>query len=285
MPHSEQSPGERSLGEPVRREPGRRGPYRKTAARQQDILDAALAVFGRSGYRAGSIREIAEVVGMSQAGLLHHFESKNALLTAVLRHRDEVSKLLYPKVASIQVLLATVEVVKFNMAHRGTVELYCVLSAEATAADHPAHLYFIDRYQWLRQVIGNSLQQMAECGQLQPGVEPTVAARSALALMDGLQVQWLLEPGSVDMAADLEAYFRRLTTDAAWETAVHSRAAASARSRVSASRPPWRRGNPSRTPATTARAWPGFRVARPRAPAGRPRRCRRSPQGAAAAAS
>ncbi|HTW11492.1 MAG TPA: TetR/AcrR family transcriptional regulator, partial [Solirubrobacteraceae bacterium] len=44
--------------------PGRRGPYRKTAGRQQEILDAALTVFGRSGYRSGSIREIAETVGI-----------------------------------------------------------------------------------------------------------------------------------------------------------------------------------------------------------------------------
>src|SRR5262249_41997839 len=147
---------------------------------------------------------------------------------AMLRYRDELSRPLYPDTVSIQTLLATVEVVKFNVAHRGTVELYCVLSAEATAPDHPAHQYFADRYQWLRKMLTNALQQMAGRGQLRPGVEPAVAARSALALMDGLQVQWLLNPASVDMAADLEAYFRGLATEAAWETAVRSREAASA---------------------------------------------------------
>jgi AcrR family transcriptional regulator len=194
----------------------RRGPYRKTAARQQDILDAALAVFGRSGYRSGSIREIADAVGISQAGLLHHFESKDALLTAVLRHRDDLSKALYSDPRGVGTLLSTIQVVRFNMQHRGVVELHCVLSAEATAADHPAHRYFADRYSWLRSVFLEAFERMEADGQLRAGVEPVAAARSALALMDGLQVQWLLDTTSVDMVADIEAYFRQVATEEAW---------------------------------------------------------------------
>lgn len=210
-------------GDGTRRAPSRRGPYRKTAARQREILDSALAVFGRSGYRAGSIREIAEAVGMSQAGLLHHFESKDALLTAVLRHRDDLSKPHYPREGSIQTLLATAEVARFNMTHRGVVELYCVLSAEATAPGHPAHRYFADRYDWLRSVMLDAFEQMASSSQLRPGVDPVVAARSTLAVMDGLQVQWLLDSASVDLAADLEAWFRVLTTEEAWDAAMRIR--------------------------------------------------------------
>jgi AcrR family transcriptional regulator len=200
--------------------PARRGPYKKTAARQQEILDAALAVFGRLGYRNGSIREIAEAVGISQAGLLHHFENKDALLTAVLRHRDDMSKALYSPVPGIGTLVSTVKVAEFNMTHRGTTELYCVLSAEATTADHPAYQYFTERYAWLRSVFTAALRAMAVSGQLRDGIDPVVAARSALALMDGLQTQWLLDEDSVDMAADLATYFRQLTTDEIWAAAL-----------------------------------------------------------------
>jgi AcrR family transcriptional regulator len=173
-------------------------------------------VFGRSGYRSGSIREIAESVGMSPAGLLHHFESKNALLTAVLRHRDDLSKALYSDPRGVGTLLSTIEVVRFNTQHRGVIELYCVLSAEATAADDPAHRYFADRYSWLRSVLLEAFERMEADGQLRTGVEPEAAARSAPALMDGLQVQWLLDTSSVDMAADVEAYFRQLATEGTW---------------------------------------------------------------------
>ncbi len=52
-----------------------RGQYGKTAARRQEIVDAAVEVFGTMGYNKGSLREVADRVGMSQAGLLHHFPS------------------------------------------------------------------------------------------------------------------------------------------------------------------------------------------------------------------
>lgn len=200
--------------------PSRRGPYRKTAARQQEILDAALTVFGQSGYRSGSIREIAEAVGMSQAGLLHHFEDKDALLTAVLRHRDDRSMSMFPGARGVDFLVSAVEA--FRVTERGTAELYCVLSAEATAPGHPAHDYFTERYRWLRSVLTDAFEQMASAGQLRPGVEPAAAARSTVAVMDGLQLQWLLDAASVDMAADLSAHFRALATERAWQAAMAS---------------------------------------------------------------
>ncbi len=66
---------------------------------------------------------------------------------------------------------------------------------------------------------------MAAYGQLRAGVGPAVAARPALALMDGLQVQWLLDRACVDMAAGLEAYFRQLMMDEAWKSAAADRSA------------------------------------------------------------
>jgi hypothetical protein len=68
-----------------------------------------------------------------------------------------------------------------------------------------------------------AFQQMARAGELRPGVDPDVAARSTLAVMDGLQVQWLLDSASVDIAADPEAWFRVLTTEEAWHAAAQSR--------------------------------------------------------------
>ncbi|MGC5341109.1 hypothetical protein ACPXBC_31635, partial [Escherichia coli] len=43
-----------------------------------------------------------------------------------------------------------------------------------------------------------------------PGLDPGRAAVATIALMDGLQVQWLLEPASTDMAEALAEYFRTM---------------------------------------------------------------------------
>ena len=66
----------------------RRGPYAKTAERRQQILDAARQVFASRGYQAGSMREVARVANMGLSTLMHHFNSKEDLLLALLERRD-----------------------------------------------------------------------------------------------------------------------------------------------------------------------------------------------------
>ncbi|MFE0700585.1 substrate-binding domain-containing protein [Streptomyces sp. NPDC058872] len=196
----------------------RRGPYRKSAERRHEILEAAVTAFARGGHRGASIREISELVGMSAPGLLHHFGSKEALLIEVLRHRDELDLGAgYPGGRSgLEALLWLVERMRRNEDRKGLVELYCVLSAEAASPDHPAHAYFVQRYEWLRDYTALAYEALDERGALRPGVRPASAARSTIAVMDGLQVQWLLNPAAVDMAEELLAHLRTQVTEEAW---------------------------------------------------------------------
>lgn len=48
--------------------------------RRGEILDAALAIFAEKGYEAGTMREIAAVVGVSEPALYRHYTGKEALL-------------------------------------------------------------------------------------------------------------------------------------------------------------------------------------------------------------
>ena len=50
----------------------------------EGILDRAAALFARRGFAKTSVQDIADAVGLSKAGLLHHFPSKDALWTAVI---------------------------------------------------------------------------------------------------------------------------------------------------------------------------------------------------------
>lgn len=199
----------------------RRGAYAKTEEKRRSILDAALEVFAQSGYRSGSLREVAERVGMSEAGLLHHFPNKSALLAAVLERRDDRSLSFVPldhDVDPVETLRGLVALARYNASVPGVVELYCTLSAEATSPDHPAHDYFQRRYAWTLESIEQRFQALADDGRLRPGVTPGSAARSTIALMDGLQVQWLLDRSSVDMADEIALHLERLI-DAAFRGA------------------------------------------------------------------
>lgn len=53
------------------------------------ILDAAILVFRRHGFRRSSIEQAAEAAGLTRQALYHHFESKEALFRAVIERLHE----------------------------------------------------------------------------------------------------------------------------------------------------------------------------------------------------
>jgi AcrR family transcriptional regulator len=60
---------------------------RNRAATRQAIVDAAFQLFSRHGFSRTSVRDIAAAVGVSDAALYHHFDSKKDLLDAVFAER------------------------------------------------------------------------------------------------------------------------------------------------------------------------------------------------------
>lgn len=191
-----------------------RGPYAKSADRRRRILEAGIRVFSAHGYRAGSVQAVADEVGISMSGLLHHFESKPALLSAILELRDEQSREFMDAghQHGVDLLRGLVALVAHNQTVPGLVELHCVLSAEATNAEHPAHGYFVARYEMVLAMIRIAYAEAQEHGHLAGEVDSEAAAREVIALMDGMQVQWLLAGATFDMAAHLRAHIERQLT-------------------------------------------------------------------------
>lgn len=188
------------------------GGYAKGRVRREDIISAAMRAYGESGYRGASLRKIARRVGISHAGLLYYFPTKEALLAAVLERRDaddaHRERLMGPPGAAM--LRSLVALAAHNQRNRGIVDLYARLAAEAVAADHPAHNYFRKHYHDVRRIVGASFRALADRGLLRSGVEPQHAARNFVALMDGLQVQWLTDAEAIDMPAALRAHLNGL---------------------------------------------------------------------------
>ena len=65
----------------------RRAP--KGEMRRAALLDAATAIFARDGYSGASMKDVAQLAGITTVGLLHHFPNKEALLNALLERRDD----------------------------------------------------------------------------------------------------------------------------------------------------------------------------------------------------
>ncbi|MBL0888050.1 TetR/AcrR family transcriptional regulator [Myceligenerans indicum] len=176
-----------------------RGPYAKGLAKREEILDVALEEFARRGYDRTSMREIARQSGLSQAGLLHYFSAKEELFLAVLRRRDDraIEPEEFSHVHSVSRLLGAVE---RNADEPGLVRLFVSMSAESAVGDGSvAHDFFVERYRWLIEEIATDIRAQQDAGEFSSAIGAEDAASILVAVADGLQLQWLLRPESVDM--------------------------------------------------------------------------------------
>lgn len=186
-----------------------RRPRAATATRQEEILQAAMEVFGSKGYRQGSLAEVAERSGMTHAGVLHHFGSKDQLLTEVLKFRDrvDVQHLQGQHIpGGLDLFRHLVKTAALNAQRRGIVQAYSVLAGEAVTDDHPASEFVTQRFAGLRDDIANALRTViaeastdSDRGDLLDVPDPAMIATTIIGVMDGVQTQWLLDPEAVDL--------------------------------------------------------------------------------------
>ncbi|UZX03127.1 TetR/AcrR family transcriptional regulator [Arthrobacter sp. CDRTa11] len=185
--------------------PRRRGTYAKGRAARELILETALEVISKKGYTATSLRDIADQAGMTQAGLLHHFDTKENLLAEVLRKRDEVDRQHFSP-ADITQLPLIIQLAHHNMEVPGLVQLYVSLQAAAVNPEHPCHDYFRDRDLVVHARITRDIEKRQKAGTFSPDADPKVISRMLLALSDGLQAEWAINP-AVDLAGTLDAFW------------------------------------------------------------------------------
>ncbi|WP_338696164.1 TetR/AcrR family transcriptional regulator [Streptomyces sp. Q6] len=166
----------------------------RSEERRAEILRATLEVIAERGYRGASLAAVAERVGLTQQGLLHHFPTKEALLVAVLEERDQ-----WDAVPNSQWRLDLLgSLVEYNAMRPAIVQTFSALLGESVTEGHPARDFFTRRYVGVRESMVDVLR--TEYGDRLPGgLTPERAAPLLVAVMDGLQYQWLLDPEAVDM--------------------------------------------------------------------------------------
>jgi AcrR family transcriptional regulator len=181
-------------------------------ARREAILAAALEVFAERGYTGTSLTEIASRVGMTQPGILHHFETKDHLLLEVVnawesrtaeRVNEHVDRSL-PMTNQIKRLAAV------NKESSVEQLLLTTLSAEAIRADHPLHDHFVAHYRAQRAQLAQALQNGVLEGQVRDDIDAEHVAGEIIATLDGLRMQWLLDPERVELGDVLGAYADRV---------------------------------------------------------------------------
>jgi AcrR family transcriptional regulator len=161
--------------------------------RRAAILETAMEIISEEGYKGLSLREVARRCGMSAPGVMHHFADMPTLLLALLEHRDEIDRVRLSETLADEHDLRTVldAVVAYNVAHPRAAQLYAMVQAEALDPAHPARRYFEGRTtRWAEQIDR----------QVAPGASAELI-NVLPAVLDGLQMHWLMDPENFDLRA------------------------------------------------------------------------------------
>lgn len=186
------------------------------AERREQIVEEATRIIGQRGYYGFSMQELADSCGLTVAGLLHHVGSKEALLVALLQARDQRDRdalgewarssrddgAARPAMGDMVDLLH--RVVVRNSTQPELVRLYSMLRAESLYPGHPGHEYFKARDEQVLHSFTRLLDGLAD--------RPASVARQLLALMGGLEEQWLRDPSAMDLVQEWDRAMETIVT-------------------------------------------------------------------------
>lgn len=191
-----------------------RGTYAVGRARRELILDVAMANFAQQGYARTSMSKIAQDVGLTQPGLMHHFRTKQHLLVALAERRFEQTRAWVMSAAPdtdgtgpFRTLLESTE--RF-LQQPGLIELFVIVSGEAADPSSPAHELYTRRYQLAVTELTELFRRSVEAGFLREDVDYEHVARDCIAVNDGMQLQWVLAGGRLDLVARIKENLERI---------------------------------------------------------------------------
>ncbi|MGY4712544.1 TetR/AcrR family transcriptional regulator [Mycolicibacterium sp. CBM1] len=178
-------------------ESAHRRPYATLLAkgedRKQRILDVAQRLLARNGWRSTTLAQIAREAGVTAAGLLHHFESKEQLLHAVLdaRDADDVRHAGQHTGDLAEAIESAAERFYRSPELVGT---FAVLMVENIAPDAPLHDRLVTRYRQAAEILANRIRIGQAEGRYREDVNPATKAVEVLAFVNGMETSWLLDP-------------------------------------------------------------------------------------------
>lgn len=186
--------------------------FAKGEDRRQRILAVAERLLARNGWRNTSLAQIAREAGVTPAGLLHHFDSKEQLLNAVLDARDADDDAHADRSGDLVTELSRVPE-RFQRSPE-LVGTFMVLLAENIAPDAPLHDRLHKRYRDAVDIITDIIERGQRDGAYRTDFSAANKATEILAFINGMETLWLLDP-SIPLTEVFQEYAASLARDLA----------------------------------------------------------------------
>jgi AcrR family transcriptional regulator len=182
--------------------------------RRQRILAVAQRLLARNGSRGTTLGQIAQEAGVSPAGLLHHFDSKEQLLHAVLDARDADD--LANADLSGDIIEQLEKVAERFRRAPDLIGMFTVLLMENLDPEAPLHARFLRRYRDGVTIVAEGIRRGQRAGRYRTDVDPAVKAVEIVAFLYGMETSWLLDP-----SVPLTEVFREYTGSLARQLALN----------------------------------------------------------------
>lgn len=187
-----------------------------SAARRQQIIDAAYRCFARKGFHQASMRDIYEEAKLSPGAVYHYFPSKDAIIQASFEFDEQRSLDLFAAAtASDDPLKALRELIGFFF--RGLESAAELGAGRVNVQGWGEALVNPPLRETLQRVMAQYLAALTTIvrraqagGQLDPALDPQAFGRILLAIYYGFELQKALDP-AVEVAAYAAAVQALLT--------------------------------------------------------------------------
>jgi AcrR family transcriptional regulator len=184
--------------------------------RRRALVDAAVDLWSSTGYRGTGITAVAERAGVTPAGLLHHFGTKDHFLLAVVEELDRRTLASFPDDADVrgaELFDLLPELARYPQDQPALWRLILMLQAENFDVESPAHDYFVLRQAVIHEMIAGALRRGQADGELRSDIDPGLVAAQCLAFLLGLQMYREHGPHNVDLVAVATDFADRLRRD------------------------------------------------------------------------
>lgn len=168
--------------------------YPKGQAKREEIVNTTMRMITENGVDNFSLRDVANEVDLSQAGLLYYFSSKAELLTEVLREYDNADLARLKKALSNNHLPRTCSSgISQERTNHAVTQLRSVLQAQAIDTEHPGHAFIINHYNTMINATEEILRDAQKSGHITAEISPKTLAQIVAAFGTGLDSQWMID--------------------------------------------------------------------------------------------
>ena len=180
--------------------------------RKDQIIATAVQMFAERGFRGTSLADLADAVGMTHPGLLYYFGTKERLLEEVVDTRQTSEQAGYLGHLEEPSLFRLDEVARFVIDTAVLTRLYVVLAAENLDAGDPLHDFFVKRYDRARRLVHLVVASDQERGEIRADIDVDQLGVEVVSVLMGMEIQWLMDPGAIDLERTIKAYVEGLRT-------------------------------------------------------------------------